>query len=542
MEEAGAKEGGRQAVDDATVRVRTRRLIMTGLTLGLLLASLDQTVVGTSMPRIVGELGGLDRFAWIFSGYMLAATIMIPLAGKMSDRYGRKPIFLFGMAFFMGGSALSGVAQDMNQLILFRAVQGFGGGAMFPVAVATVADLYPPSERGKLQGALGAVFSLTSIIGPFMGGYIVDHFSWRWVFYVNLPVGALAMAVTMVNFPAVSIKARKRLDYAGMALMIMFITSFLMITFWGGVTYAWDSWQIVGLAALSAASVAALALVERRAPDPILPLPFFKKSVYTFSCLSLMMTAMGLFGVIAFLPLFLQAVVGMSATYSGQVLVPLMITALLGAIISGVSLKRTGYKVWLVIGPLISALGLYLLSTLQRGSPWEHTVGYLLITGLGLGFTMSNYIVAGQNVVDKKDMGAASSTLTLFRAMGGTIGVTVLGVVVNRRMTEELPRHASPQLIGMLPSTDINTIGGIVLNAGKSHLPPAAIDSLRDALGASIVYIFFISMIIILVAWVLSLCIRSVPLKSVDEYMNGANKDADTPAAGKQEDAPRKDL
>ena len=504
---------------------------MTGLTLGLLLASLDQTVVGTSMPRIVGELGGLDRFAWIFSGYMLAATIMIPLAGKLSDRYGRKPIFMFGMGFFLGGSMLSGIAQDMNQLIFFRAVQGFGGGAMFPVAVATVADLYPPSERAKLQGALGAVFSLTSIIGPFLGGYIVDHFSWRWVFYVNIPVGVLAMVVTMVNFPAVSAQVFKRLDYAGMAAIITFISSFLLVTFWGGDTYAWDSWQILGLAALSACALVALVLLERRAADPILPLPFFRKSVYTFSCLSLMMTAMGLFGVVAFLPLFLQAVVGMSATYSGQVLVPLMVTAMLGAIISGVAIKKTGYKVWLVIGPLISASGLYLLSTLQRGSPWEHTVGYLLITGLGLGFTMSNYIVAGQNVVEKKDMGAASSTLTLFRAMGGTIGVTVLGVIVNRRMTEELPKHLSPQLIGMLPSTDINAIGGIVLNAGSSGLPGGVIDSLRDALGASITYIFFISTFIVLFAWALSLCIKSVPLKSADEYLNGPKDKEAVPEA-----------
>lgn len=527
---------------DAVVRARTRRLIMTGLTLGLLLASLDQTVVGTSMPRIVGELGGLDRFSWIFSAYMLAATIMIPLAGKMSDRFGRKPIFLFGMGFFLGGSMLSGISQDMNQLILCRAIQGFGGGAMFPVAVATVADLYPPSERGKLQGALGAVFSLTSIIGPFIGGYIVDHFSWRWVFYVNMPVGALAIAVTMVNFPSVASRTGKQLDYAGMASIIAFITSFLLITFWGGDTYAWDSLQIIGLVAICICALAALAIFERRALDPVLPIRFFRKSVYTFSCLSLMMTAMGLFGVIAFLPLFLQAVVGMSATYSGQVLVPLMITAMLGAIVSGASLKRTGYKVWLVIGPLISAAGLYLLSTLQRGSPAEHTIGYLLITGLGLGFTMSNYIVAGQNVVDRKDMGAASSTLTLFRAMGGTIGVTILGVVVNRRMTEELPKHVSPQLIGMLPATDINSIGGIVLNSGSSSLPGAVIDSLRDALGASIVYIFFLSMIIVLIAWALSLCIRSVPLKSVDEYMNGSKTGATAadapPQAGPASPAP----
>jgi len=508
-------------VGKGAVSARTRRLIMTGLTLGLLLASLDQTVVGTGMPRIVGELGGLDRFAWIFSGYMLAATIMIPLAGKLSDRHGRKPVFLFGMGFFLGGSMLAGISQDMNQLIFFRAVQGFGGGAMFPVAVATVADLYPPSDRGKLQGALGAVFGLSSIVGPYVGGWIVDHVDWRWVFYVNLPVGALAIAFTMVTFPSVSARNAKRLDYAGMAAIIALITSFLLITFWGGGTYAWGSWQTLLLAAVCIASLGALLLIERRAQDPVLPLPFFRKSVYTFCCLSLMMTAMGLFGVIAFLPMFLQAVVGMSATYSGQVLVPLMVTAMVGAIASGAALKRTGYRPWLVVGPLISAGGLYLLSTLHRGSPWEHTVAYLLVTGLGLGFTMSNYIVAGQNVVDRKDMGAASSTMTLFRAMGGTIGVTVLGVAVNHRMATELPNHLGPQVIGALPSTDLNTIGSIVLNAGRSGLPGPVIDGLRDALGASITYIFFLSMLILLVAWVLSVCIKKVPLKSAEEYRNG---------------------
>ena len=517
--EPGRADGGGAA--DAAGRARQRRVIMTGLTLGLLLASLDQTVVGTSMPRIVGELGGLDRFSWIFSAYMLLATTMIPLAGKMSDRYGRKAVFLFGMGFFLGGSMLSGLAQNMDQLIIFRAVQGFGGGAMLPVAVATVADLYPPAERGKLQGALGAVFAVASIIGPFVGGWLVDNVHWRWVFYVNLPVGAAAILVTMVRFPKAAPVTSKPIDYAGIVAITTFISALLLVTFWGGETYDWGSWQIMGLAALSIGSLLAFALVERRAADPVLPLPLFKSSVFTLASVSMMLMAMGLFGVIAFLPLFLQAVVGFSATYSGEVLVPLMISVMIGAIVSGASLKRTGYRVWLAVGPPIGAFGLYLLSTLHRGSPIEHTVAYLFVTGLGLGFTMSNYMVVAQNVVDRRDMGAASSTVTLFRALGGTIGVTVMGVLVNRRMASELPNHLSAQMAAVLPSTDINTLGGLVLSDKARLFPPAVIDGIRDALGASIVYIFFISMCIVVIAWTVSLSIKGVPLKSADEYVNG---------------------
>ena len=533
MEGAGEKASGRPAVepgmpggaiDAAGGLARQRRVIMTGLTLGLLLASLDQTVVGTSMPRIVGELGGLDRFSWIFSAYMLLATTMIPLAGKMSDRYGRKAVFLFGMGFFLGGSMLCGIAQDMNQLITFRALQGFGGGAMLPVAVAVVADLYPPAERGKLQGALGAVFAVASIIGPFIGGWIVDNVNWRWVFYVNVPLGAAAILVTMVRFPKAVSQTAKPIDYAGIAAITTFISALLLVTFWGGETYEWLSWQIVGLATLSVGALAAFLLIERRAADPVLPLPLFRSSVFTLSAVSMMLMAMGLFGVIAFLPMFLQAVVGFTATYSGEVLVPLMISVMVGAIISGASLKRTGYRVWLAVGPPIGASGLYLLSTLHRGSPIEHTVAYLFITGLGLGFTMSNYMVVAQNVVDRKDMGAASSTMTLFRALGGTIGVTIMGVLVNRRMTAELPNHLSAQMAAVLPSTDINTLGGLVLSDKAKLFPPALIDGIRDALGASIVYIFFISMCIVGVAWVVSLAIKSVPLKSRDEYLNGTGK------------------
>ena len=505
----------------------TRTFIMAGLALGMLLASLDQTVVGTGLPKIVADLGGLDKFSWLFSAYMLAATVMIPMAGKMSDRYGRRPVFLFGMACFLGGSMLSGIAQDMNQLIIFRFVQGFGGGAMMPVAMATVADLYPPTERGKIQGGLGAVFAISSIIGPFIGGYIVDNLNWRWVFYVNLPVGIAAILVTMVKFPRIETNNAKPIDYLGMAAITASLTAGLLITFWGGDMYAWDSVEIIGLGAACVAASIGFIVAETKAVDPIVPFHLFKNPIYTLCSLAMLLMAVGLFGVVAFLPLFLQAVIGISATYSGEVLIPLMISAMVGSVVSGVLLKRTGYKVWIVSGPMIGATGLYMLSTLHSGSSTSTTVSYLLVTGLGLGFTMANYIVAAQNIIDRKVMGTATSTLTLFRSLGGTIGITVLGVVVNRRMAIELPRNLPPGAIDSLPSTDMSTLGNLLLGPGAGSLPASTIDGIRNALGESITYVFFISTAIVLAAWAVTLFIKSVPLKDRDEYMgNGSTSDA----------------
>ncbi|MBN1677815.1 MAG: MFS transporter [Candidatus Thermoplasmatota archaeon] len=495
---------------------KSRQFIMAGLTLGLLLASLDQTVVGTSLPKIVGDLGGLDRFSWLFSAYMLAATIMIPMAGKMSDRYGRRPVFLLGMVFFLSGSALSGLAQDMNQLIIFRFFQGFGGGAMFPVAVATVADLYAPSERGKMQGALGAVFALASIIGPFVGGWIVDNIDWRWVFYVNLPFGAAAIVVTSVKFPRVDVDAREPVDYLGIALLTAALSAGLLITFWGGTTYDWASIEILSLGAACVLLSVAFIYVETTAPDPMLPLSLFREPVFALSSLSLMVMVMGLLGIVAFLPLFLQAVIGISATYSGELLVPLMLTSMLGAIVSGLMLKKTGYKIWILGGPLITALGLYLLSTLHSGSDTLEAVAYLLIAGLGLGFTMANYVVAGQNVVSKEMMGVASSTLTLFRTLGGTIGVTVLGVVVNRRFSAELSGNMPTGWEG-LESQDMSTLGNLLLSAEGAAFPPEVIEGIRTALSESITFTFLVSAFVVLGAFAVTTLIKNVPLKSREE-------------------------
>jgi EmrB/QacA subfamily drug resistance transporter len=497
---------------------RTRTFIMIGLALGMLLASLDQTVVGTSLPKIVGELGGMSLFSWLFTAYMLAETITIPIAGKMSDRFGRKPVFLAGMALFMSGSFLAGMSSSMEMLIICRFIQGLGGGALMPVAMATVADLYAPTERGKIQGMLGAVFAIATIIGPLMGGYIVDNMDWRWVFYVNLPVGVFAVLVASIKFPKLVNDDRRPIDFPGMVALIGTLAPALLVITWGGSTYAWASAEIVGLIALSVLSLAAFLMIEKRASDPILPLYIFKEPIVSLASAGLFIMSLGMFGVISFLPLFLQAVIGMSASNSGELIIPMMGGVMITMILSGFLLKRTGYKIWLLIGPPMAALGLFMLSTLHAGSSQTDAIIYLIITGAGLGAVMANFIVAAQNVVCKKDMGVVTSSISLFRSIGGTVGVAALGGLINGKMVEELGKNLAPGVLQTLPTTDANSVGQLLLMTTVPPIPEPILEAIRLSLSNSITFAFFVGAIIVLLSLVASVLVRSVPLKSAEEY------------------------
>ncbi len=496
----------------------TRGYIMLGLSLGMLLAALDQTVVGTSLPRIVADLGGFSLFSWLFTAYLLAETVTIPIAGKMSDRLGRRPVFLYGMVTFLAGSVLAGLSQSMEMLIVCRFLQGLGGGAMMPVATATVADLYAPTERGRIQGLLGAIFAVASIVGPFLGGFIVDNLDWRWVFYVNIPVGIAAIAVTSVKFPKLDVDSSKKIDYRGIGLLTLCLTSALLVMTWGGVTYAWESIEILGLAATAVMTLGAFIIVERKVEDPILPLHLFREPIFSMGSGALMLMSIGLFGVISFLPIFLQAVIGMSATNSGEVLIPLMLGAMAGSVLSGFSLKKIGYKPFIVAGPLIATIGLYMMSTMHVGTSISDAIIYLVITGLGLGFVMANYIVAVQNVVPKSEMGIATSAMTLFRGLGSTIGVTVLGAIVSRQMIVELGRNLPSGAFAYLPTTNANSLGELLLSSASATIPAPIIEAIRLSLSNSITYMFLIGAVFVAIAWVISLFIKSVPLKRAEEY------------------------
>lgn len=498
-------------------KTHSRSFIMLGLALGMLLASLDQTVVGTALPRIVSELGGMSLYSWLFTAYMLAETVVIPIAGKLSDRSGRKPIFLAGMAMFMAGSFLAGMSTSMDMLIACRFIQGLGAGTMMPISMATVADLYAPTERGKIQGMLGAVFALSTIVGPLLGGYIVDNMDWRWVFYVNLPIGLFAVIVTSMKFPKLADRPRLPIDYKGMLTLIGTLAPALLVVTWGGNKYAWGSAEIIGLTALSVVCLYAFVLLERKAADPILPLWLFKEPIFSLGSIGLFIMAFGMFGVISYLPLFLQAVVGMSASNSGELIMPLMLGAMVTSIGSGFLLKRTGYKVWLIIGPPVSALGMYLLSTLNSSSSAAESIAYLVITGAGLGALMSNYIVAAQNVMPKKDMGVATGSMSLFRSIGGTVGVAVMGGMINSRMISELSGSFTPDQMAMLPA-DTNSLGQLLLVTTNPPIPDYVLEIIRQALSNSITYAFFVGSIIVLSVLAVSLFIKSVPLKSSEEY------------------------
>lgn len=492
---------------------------MIGMGLGVLLASLDQTIVGTSLPHIVGDLGGISLYAWVITAYLLASTITTPIAGKLSDRHGRKPIFLIGVAVFLAGSILSGLATSMDELIAFRFVQGIGAGVLLPVAVATVGDLYAPTERGKIQGILGAIGGLASVIGPFIGGLIVDNTDWRWVFYVNVPVGIIALAVTSMKFPGEHRYAEKRLDYMGMSALTASLMALLLVVTWGGTTYAWDNAEIIGLCLLSVLSFLAFVFIERRAEDPVIPFKLFRNSVFTLSCVGMFIVGLGLMAVLSFLPLFLQGVIGVSATSSGEVLIPLMLGLIATAAISGLLLNRTGYKPWLIAGPPVAAAGLCLLSTLTVGSAQVDAMLFTVMIGLGLGAVLANYIVAAQNVLRKEDMGIGTSETRLFQQLGSTIGVAGLGAVVNSQMATQLAKNLPNGASEFLPGTDANTLGGLLLNpAAAAKVPVPILDAIRLSLSNSLTFMFLIAGGIVLIALVTGLFIRRVPLRSADEY------------------------
>jgi EmrB/QacA subfamily drug resistance transporter len=512
-------EEARAPSDSECVKTRTRTLIMIGLSLGMLVASLDQTVVGTSLPKIVGELGGMSLFSWLFTAYMLAETITIPIAGKMSDRIGRKPVFLAGMGLFLGGSILAGISSSMEMLVAFRFIQGLGGGVLIPITMASVADLYSPMERGKIQGIVGALFALGSVIGPFLGGFIVDNMDWRWVFFVNVPVGIFAIAVTLVEFPRVVKETQKRVDYLGVIALIGTLTPALLVMTWGGSTYAWTSKEILGLVALSIISLVGVILIERKAEDPVLPLHLFREQIFTLGSFGLLIIAMGLFGVIAYIPLFLQAVIGMNATNSGITLIPLMAGLMLTLMISGLLVRRTGYKVWLLIGPPLTAFGLFMLSTLRSGSSQEEAILYMVIAGAGMGAVFSNYVLAAQNVTSKNEMGVVTSSMSLFRSIGGTVGVTVLGAILKDRMVFELGRNLPLGSAASVPGGDPMSLGGLLITpSAASVIPGPVLDAISLSLSNSITYVFMIGAIISLIALGASALIRGTPMNISAEH------------------------
>ncbi|MDT0390421.1 MDR family MFS transporter [Streptomyces dubilierae] len=409
------------------------------LLLGMLLAALDQTIVSTALPTIVSDLGGLDHLSWVVTAYLLAATAATPLWGKLGDQYGRKRLFQTAIVIFLVGSALCGAAQDMAQLIAFRAVQGLGGGGLIVLSMAIVGDLVPPRERGRYQGLFGAVFGATSVLGPLLGGLLTQHASWRWVFYVNLPVGVVALAVIAAVLRIPRTARRHVIDYLGTFLIAAVATCLVLVASLGGTTWGWGSAQIVGLAALGVVLAVAFVAVERRAAEPVLPLRLFRVRTFTLSAVISFVVGFAMFGAMTYLPTFLQVVQGVSPTMSGVHMLPMVLGLLLASTTSGQIVSRTGrWKVFPIAGTGITTLGLLLLHQLDENSSTAELSGFFFVFGLGLGLVMQVLVLIVQNAVPYADLGVATSGATFFRSIGASFGVAVFGTVFAGRLGDQL--------------------------------------------------------------------------------------------------------
>ncbi|MEE4546962.1 MDR family MFS transporter [Streptomyces sp. V4-01] len=453
-------------------RQRSVRVVMVGLMIAMLLAMLDNMIVGTAMPTIVGELGGLDHLAWVVTAYTLATAASTPIWGKLGDMYGRKGIFLTSIVLFLVGSALSGMSQSMDQLISFRAIQGLGAGGLMVGVMAIIGELIPPRERGKYQGLIAGVMAIAMIGGPLVGGSITDNWGWRWSFYINLPVGAVALTMVTIVLHLPKKRTESRIDYLGAALLTVAITSLVLLTTWGGTQYAWGSGQIIGLLVLGLAALGAFVYAETRAAEPVLPLRIFRNANFSLISLIGFLVGFTMFGAMTFLPLYQQTVQGASATNSGLLLLPMLLSMMAVSMVAGRVTSSTGrYKIFPIIGGGLITVGLYLLSTMDAHTSRFTSGLFMAVLGAGMGFIMQITMLIAQNSVQMRDIGVGSSSATLFRTIGGSFGVSLFGALFTHRIQETM-------------SSSAGASGAAAMKAG-AQLSPATIAkmpaSLKDA-------------------------------------------------------------
>ncbi len=505
-------------------------------------SALDQTVVSTAMPVIIGNLKGFSIYAWVFTAYMMASTISVPIYGKLSDVYGRKPFYIIGLGLFMIGSALSGQAHSMLELIIFRAFQGIGGGAMLSMPRATIGDIFNPRERGRWMGVIAMTFGLASIVGPFLGGWITDHWGWRWIFYINLPVAAAALGTILYALPRVRAEKRVHIDWAGSVLLVLGLIPLLLAFTWAGTKYEWGSPVIIGLFSFSVVTLLTFAWAERRAPEPIIPVEFFRVRVFSTANLVGFLITIAMFGTLMFLPIYIQGVLGMSAQNSGAVMTPMMLSFIAGSLVAGQLMTRTGrYKLLTIAAAGVMSAGLFLMTRLGADSTWGMVVRNMLVTGVGIGALMPTLNVAVQNAFPYEVMGVVNASQQFVRSLGGAIAAPILGTVLattfSAQLRPSIPK-ALQQIIAGLPSaqqklfldpqTLINAQAQATMKsqfaefgAQADRLYQAFISAVHQALASGIGELFLIGLAVALAALAASLLLPEISLKHDEFYETG---------------------
>lgn len=539
---------------------RQKVIVMLAVMSGLFLAALDQTIVGTALPKILSDFNALKELTWVVTAYLLTSTIAVPIAGKLSDIYGRRRLLLVGIVIFIISSLLCGVAQNIEQMIAFRAIQGIGGGILFANAFAIIGDLFDARERGKWQGIFGAVFGLSSLVGPLLGGFLTDGHQlfglmtdWRWTFLINVPVGIVSYVLIATYMPAIKAAVKPAIDYLGAALLTVGLGALVLATSLGGtsielwgatVDLGWTSPAILGMFALTIVSLAAFAFAEKRAKDPILPLRFFKNRIFVVISILFLLFGAGFFSAIIYVPTFAQQVLNYSATNSGIIMLPMVLGLTAASIGVGQLVNKTGaYKAFIIAGMAIGTLGIFSMSSLSPQSTYFDLAWRMAVTGVGMGMAMPIFSLAVQNALPQKDLGAATSSSQLFRSIGGTVGLAIMGGVLNNILTGKLTDIKAEPFVKMAEQSgqgaqfsglDVNSIQGILspeAQSGITHqlqqLPTQAqqpaidafhhfVGTLQGALSHSLTQVFVISAVIMLAAFIISFWVKEVPLKHHD--------------------------
>ena len=513
-----------------------RNIIFVGLVLGMLVAVTNQTIVSPAMPVIVADLGGIEHYSWIATSALLVSAVSVPVVGKLSDIYGRRVFYIAGLVIFMLGSILAGMAQGFWWLVGARAVQGLGMGALQTLSQTIIGDIVSPRVRGKYMGYMGGVFGVALIAGPLAGGWITDSFSWRWLFFINLPLGVAALGFVVAFFHLPHVPGGRSVDYVGFVTLGLGLSAVLLATSWGGTQYPWDSWQIFSLYIAGAVLLGGFVINENYAAEPVLPLGLWKNSIFTLSNISNMAVAMAAYGALFFIPVYAQGVIGVSVTNSGALLIPLMISAIALSILVGRLISRTGrYKGFVLAGLIVMGVGYYLLTRLGYGSTQTDLTVAMVVLGLGLGAVLQTYILIVQNATSRTDLGIATSITQLTRSMGATFGTAIFGTVMVSGMKTEIPKHLPSEALNGSQAERFSSGSGVgsLLDPGAlGQLPPAVATGIREGLATAMHSVFLVGLMIVGIALAATIFIKELPLRDTafadedagEQVLDGPNR------------------